>query len=112
MSLDLKSMTRKELEKLRGEIDKQIEQLTQQDLKKAREAAEKAVASMGFSLDDVIGPSGKRKTRGSGTSRKSAGTPKYVNPDNPSQTWTGKGRQPKWFKDAIEAGKSPESMEI
>jgi DNA-binding protein H-NS len=112
MSIDLKDMTRKELEKLRGDIDKQIERLKQQDLKKAREAAEKAVASMGFSLDDVVDPSGKKKTRGTGGKTKSAGTPKYVNPDNPSQTWTGKGRQPKWFKDAIAAGKSPESMEL
>lgn len=25
--------------------------------------------------------------------------PKYVNPDNPSQTWSGRGRPPKWFVD-------------
>lgn len=112
MSIDLKDMTRKELEQLRGDIDKQMQWLEQQEIKKAREAAENAVASMGFSLDDVFGASGKKKTRGGGGKTKTAGTPKYANPDNPSQTWTGKGRQPKWFKDAIEAGTSPESMEI
>jgi DNA-binding protein H-NS len=104
-------MTRDELAKLRDDIDKQMQWLEQQEIKKAREAAESAVASMGFSLDDVFGASGKKKTRGSGKT-KSAGTPKYANPENPSQTWTGKGRQPKWFKEAVEAGRSPESMEI
>ncbi|NBD30648.1 MAG: H-NS histone family protein [Alphaproteobacteria bacterium] len=111
MSIDLKTMTRKELEKLRRDIDKQIERLKQQDLKKARDAAEKAAASLGFSLDEVIGDSGK-KTRASRGRSKSAGVPKYANPADPSQTWTGKGRQPQWYKDAIAAGKSPESMKI
>ncbi|MBT8410687.1 MAG: H-NS histone family protein, partial [Octadecabacter sp.] len=35
-----------------------------------------------------------------------------ANPADPSQQWTGKGRQPNWYKAAIEAGKSPESMAI
>ncbi|PWG17634.1 H-NS histone family protein [Salibaculum griseiflavum] len=111
MSTDLKTMTRKELEKLRRDVDKQIERLKKQDLKKAREAAEKAAASLGFSLDEVIGDGGK-KPRASRGKAKSAGAPKYANPENPSQTWTGKGRQPQWYKDAIAAGKSPESMEL
>ncbi|HKL68178.1 H-NS histone family protein [Salibaculum sp.] len=109
MSIDLKTMTRKELEKLRSDIDEQMTRLKKQDLQKAREAAEEAVATLGFSLEDVVGGSGGRKKR---STARSAGKPKYANPDNPSQTWTGKGRQPKWYKDAIAAGKSPESMEI
>ncbi|RME57731.1 H-NS histone family protein [Candidatus Parcubacteria bacterium] len=28
--------------------------------------------------------------------------PKYRNPDNPSETWTGRGRQPKWVQQALE----------
>ena len=27
--------------------------------------------------------------------------PKYRNPDNPEQTWTGRGRQPTWVKEAL-----------
>ena len=38
--------------------------------------------------------------------------PKYRNPDNPDQTWTGRGRQPGWVKEALEAGKTLESMAI
>jgi DNA-binding protein H-NS len=40
------------------------------------------------------------------------GEPKYKNPDNLSQTWTGKGREPDWFKKLIEHGKSAEDLEI
>ena len=29
---------------------------------------------------------------------------KFSNPDNPSQTWTGRGMAPKWLKDLVEKG--------
>lgn len=31
------------------------------------------------------------------------GEPKYRNPDNPDQTWSGRGRRPAWFKDTLAA---------
>jgi len=31
--------------------------------------------------------------------------PKYRNPLNPLETWTGRGRQPRWLAAAIKAGK-------
>ena len=33
-------------------------------------------------------------------------------PENPDATWSGRGRQPDWFKSAIAAGKAPEDLEI
>lgn len=36
----------------------------------------------------------------------------YRNPDNPSQTWSGKGRKPAWFTDAVGAGTPIDSMRI
>jgi DNA-binding protein H-NS len=38
--------------------------------------------------------------------------PKYRNPENPSQTWAGRGLKPLWLKSAIEAGKSPDDFLI
>lgn len=32
------------------------------------------------------------------------GGPKYVNPDNPAQTWSGRGKRPAWLDAALEAG--------
>jgi len=29
---------------------------------------------------------------------------KFSNPDNPSQTWTGRGMAPKWLKDLVKQG--------
>ncbi|QQO23296.1 H-NS histone family protein [Bradyrhizobium diazoefficiens] len=31
--------------------------------------------------------------------------PKYQNPKNPSETWSGRGKQPRWLKVQLRAGK-------
>jgi DNA-binding protein H-NS len=38
--------------------------------------------------------------------------PKYRNPNDPSQTWAGRGLQPLWLRDAIESGKKLDSFLI
>jgi DNA-binding protein H-NS len=32
--------------------------------------------------------------------------PKYFNPENPSQTWSGRGLKPRWFAAQLEAGRN------
>ena len=109
---DVKKMSRKELETLRGRIDRQLEKLKSDDRKKARDAAEKAAKAHGFSLAELAGgAAAKPPARGKRKPAK-VGVPKYANPANPSKTWTGKGRQPEWFKAAMAAGKSPKQLEI
>lgn len=112
MKPDLKSMTRKELEKLKTGVEKALARLETQDKKAALAAAEKAAAAHGFSLAEITGSDGPMKTRKAKTGPKTVSAPRYKNPDDATQTWTGKGRQPTWFKSALSAGKSPDSMEI
>jgi len=38
--------------------------------------------------------------------------PKYRNPDNPTETWAGRGLRPRWLADAIKAGKKLEHFAI
>ena len=38
--------------------------------------------------------------------------PKYRNPDNPSETWAGRGLKPRWLTAAIVAGKKLEHFSI
>ena len=84
----------------------------------AIKAAEKAAAAHGFSLAQLTGgetAAPKKRGRKPGPKAakpKKAGAPRYKNPADASQTWTGKGRQPVWFKDAVAAGADPESMAI
>jgi DNA-binding protein H-NS len=38
--------------------------------------------------------------------------PKYQNPDDPSQTWAGRGKPPRWFREMLIAGKSIDDLRI
>lgn len=38
--------------------------------------------------------------------------PKYRNPDNHSETWSGRGRKPKWVEDKMAGGKSLDDLLI
>jgi DNA-binding protein H-NS len=111
MKIDIKNMTRKELEKLGSDVEKALVKLQKKDLKKIRLEMDKLAAAHGVTVADVLGgraPAPAKKA----VKAKAKSTPKYANPKDTSQTWTGKGRQPVWFKDAISAGKSPGSMAI
>jgi DNA-binding protein H-NS len=47
-----------------------------------------------------------------GNSRSGTVPPKYRNPDNPSETWAGRGLKPRWLTAAIKAGKKLEHFSI
>ena len=38
--------------------------------------------------------------------------PKFRNPDNPSQTWAGRGKQPRWLKAQLRSGKGVDEFRI
>jgi DNA-binding protein H-NS len=108
-------MSRKELEKLKSDVEKALKTAEVRDLRAAKKAAEKAAAEFGFSLGELSGdapadtPKRKYKKR---KPAKGKGVAKYRNPDDPKQTWTGKGRQPAWFKAAMDKGTDPATLEI
>ena len=114
MAIDLKSMSRKELEKHLKDVQKALTTVQARELKDAKKAAEKAAAEFGFTLNEITGtkePAPKPKTnkpKASGPKSK----PKFANPENPKQTWTGKGRQPKWYRAHIENGVKAEAMQL
>jgi len=99
MAIDISAMPRKELEKLRKQIDRALEKLDAESKKAALEAVRKAAATHGYSLGELVGGPAPKARKSPGTK----GEAKFANPDNPKQTWTGKGRQPGWFKSAIAA---------
>lgn len=102
MSLDLDSMSRKELEKLRADVEKALSRVGARELQAAREAAEKAAREFGFSLAELAG----------GAKPRAKSDVKYRNPANADQTWSGRGRRPQWIKDAESAGKSLEDFAV
>ncbi len=43
---------------------------------------------------------------------KGKAVPKYRNPGNPDQTWTGRGRKPKWVNEVLQGGADLTDLEI
>lgn len=113
MTTDLKKKSRKELEKLLKDVKAALQNAQARDRRAARKAAEKAAAEFGFSLNDLSDQKVEKATK---KPRKKAAGPKakakYANPADASQTWTGKGRQPNWFKSLMQAGTDPQTLEI
>jgi DNA-binding protein H-NS len=99
-----------ELNDLKVTIDHVIEEKKKSERVAVLEEVKAMVAKAGMTLDEVIGntKSGKRASRGPGKSV----APKYRNPANASETWTGRGRQPKWVADYVSKGHSLSSIQI
>ncbi|KJZ25418.1 trans-acting regulatory protein hvrA [Tritonibacter mobilis] len=93
---DLNNMSLEELKALEKEVGAAIKTFEARKLAEARDVLTAKAKELGVSIDEVFGvKSGKVKT---------PVAPKYRHPENPSLTWSGRGRQPDWFKEAIEAG--------
>lgn len=104
MKLDLNEMPLDELKQLKKAVDKAISSYEARKKAEALAELEAKAQEFGFRLSDLAGAANGR-ARG-------AGTPKYRHPENPSITWTGRGRKPKWFAEHIAAGKPVEALEI
>lgn len=113
MKINLKYMSRKELEKLSADIDKAMAKLTNREKALAVVAVEKIAKAHGFTLAELSDskPSVKLASKPR-KKQKQSSAPKFVNLDDNTKTWTGKGRQPDWFKQALAAGKTPDEMAI
>lgn len=44
--------------------------------------------------------------------KKAKGAVKYRNPEDPQQTWTGRGKRPRWLVDSLAAGRRLEEFAI
>lgn len=93
--VNLKRMSIPELEELQVEIEQTIDQRREENRIAVKEKMEAMAAEAGFSVEELYG-----KAKG----KKSPLPPKYRNPDNASQTYTGRGRKPGWLADKIAAG--------
>ena len=113
MNKELKTMSRKELEKLLADVKKALQSAQARDRRDARKAAERAAAEFGFSLNELSDENPKKETKPKGPKKPvKKSKPKYADPADASNTWTGKGRQPNWFRAAVEKGIDPTTLEI
>ena len=83
------------------ELEDQIARLKVQKQNEERAALKEKMAAMakehGFDVGELFG----KGRRGKGSV-----APKYRDPKNPENTWTGRGRMPRWLAAATKGGKA------
>lgn len=101
--MDLSNMSVGDLRNLQEQIKAEMKKREHQEVAKAREQILAIAQSVGVPLKDLIA-NGARKT---GTV-----AVRYRHPNNATQQWTGRGRQPKWVKEWVDGGKSMDALRV
>jgi len=105
MTTDIDNMSSKELADLIEAASGKLAQ--QKEVEKAAVKAELTALAQerGFTVAELFG-SEKAKTP------RAKVAPVYRDPENPENTWTGRGRKPKWLVAALESGLDIEKFKI
>jgi DNA-binding protein H-NS len=106
MAINLKRMTAKQLEKLSADLEAHRRTQHQNTVVALRAKITAIAKAEGVALDELF------PHRGTASTKRRKVAAKYRNPQDHSQTWSGRGRQPHWYAAAVKAGKSERSLLI
>lgn len=108
MAVKLDGMSPKELQALITQAQSKMESARAEHIRSIRTRIDTLLKAAGLQLSEVYtGRGGKRGKRAG------AGVPKYRNPADPAQTWTGHGKKPTWFQQALKkSGVTADSLLI
>jgi DNA-binding protein H-NS len=103
--INLDAMSYEELTALRKDVDIALKSLSERKRKAALDDIGAILKKHGLSMSEVIGTE-KKPAKAKG------GAARFRHPENPALTWSGHGRQPAWYREAIEKGAAPADMQI
>ena len=103
MAKDLDRMSLRELAELELKVRKARASVQDRSRADVRKKVEQIITEAGFKVTDIFGGRG-------GKGRTVAA--KYANPDDPSETWTGRGRKPRWLSAKLADGAKMEKFII
>lgn len=104
MTGELENMSLKDLKSLQAQVTRLIDSYEDRRKQDALRELEDKARSLGFTLDEIVGAKVARK--------RAPAKAKYANPANRAETWTGRGRKPRWMEAALKAGKSLSDLAI
>lgn len=105
--MNISTLSLDQLKELQQQIPVEIKRREKEVKEKLLEELKTLAVSRGFSLEQLLkGEAAESKTKVKTVK------PKYCNPNNAEQTWTGRGRKPQWVLDQLAQGKTIESLAI
>ena len=94
--IDLDSLSLDELKALQKDVNKAVENYDAKRKREAQAEVEARARELGFTLAELVDGTGKAGKKG-----KAPQPARYRHPENASLTWSGRGRQPGWIKEAL-----------
>jgi DNA-binding protein H-NS len=104
MAIDIKRLSQIQLNELIQRAESRKQELNKERAVKVREKLAALAKAEGFSVDELFGGRVRRTRR--------AALPKFRNPADHAQTWSGRGKRPRWFNAALSAGKKEKDLLI
>lgn len=100
--IDLSGMSLSELKQHAHQVTKLIKTVEDEQRREAIAALEEVATEKGFTLYELT----------HGTNGETGRRPKFKHPDKPGVTWSGLGRRPAWFNEALDRGMRKEDLQI
>jgi DNA-binding protein H-NS len=119
MAIDLNTLSAKELDALIAQAKQRKTTLRKRKpIASIRKRITEFATAEGYTIAELFG--GKSAAGTPRASKKAARKgrklgkvpPKYRNPAKPTETWTGRGKQPRWMAELVKKGKKPEDFLI
>jgi len=109
MAINLETLSPAELQSLIANAQSQMQAARVNHVKEVRAKIDNLLKANSLTLADVYQMRGGKGAKGP----KSPVAPKYRNPQNADQTWSGRGKRPLWFVQALKKrGVTPENLLI
>lgn len=105
-TIRLSALNIKELESLKKKIEKEIKKRRSKTQEEGLKKIKLIAAEYGLSASELKNLSvvKARKVKPKTGKKRGPVAPKYRDPSNSSNTWTGRGRKPKWVEAFLSAG--------
>lgn len=109
MNIDVDKLSLRELTSLLQAAERRKQLLAKRSpIAVVRRKAAALAAEHGYTIEELFGDQPAARTPGKKRARRKAGkvAAKYRDPDNKRNTWTGRGRMPRWLAQKTKHGRS------
>jgi len=107
MAIDLKRLNQIQLNDLIQRAETRKQEIKREAAGKVRAKLSALAKAEGFTIEELFGGRARK-----GKASRRPATIKYRNPADHAQTWSGRGKRPRWFNAALTAGKKEKDLLI
>ena len=104
MAIDIRKLNHTQLNDLIQRAESRKSELNKERVAKVREKVIAFAKAEGFTFDDLFGSRVRKTRRGAKA--------KFRNPADHAQTWSGRGKRPRWLVAAVKSGRKIEEFRI